>query len=1477
MVVKRRASSVALALALAALAGFVLMPRLNEASAAAVREALSEFRARADAALGLSISFDALSPSILSSASFSGLSVKVPGGRPILVARKVRVLYNLFALIGGRTSEAVRGLELADVTLDLRLPEDEGLLDRLSALFSGEGGGGSGSVPRIIISGKNVAARVSVEGKGSASLFARDAGFSTLEDEPAVYLDGRFAVEPSGAGPWPVSGPVSLSGSISRDFKRGRIDLSLAAEARDFSLSQQRFEVVYGDDILSVTKVKDRAPLDASVRIGLAKGDASISVKLDGFVPSRSLQVSGRYAGLKPWLDMPYRGSISVEAEGPASLRYEARLSGFLPPSLLPGREAARAAVALRGDGESASIEEASLERGEERLEYRGSFRFKDLAPNGVLDVKLALADGRVPLSATVRLASQGGEYAVMADRVSAAGVDFQDLSITARRKGSQVDFKFSCVPPEAEGPDDEAETPQPASGRPAGASPPTPVPAGAPAYAGEAGASEGTPLVRCEGNASFGGEPSFELSFEFDSVDLGPMRNLIAAASNSPEAGDFISKVKVGGSLFASSDFKRLSWSAPDLAIVSRSSPGTYALLSLSGTATSVSIKRASVSIAGRTIEGQGAVDFADAEHTTFSAKLEVMDFPLAFQGRIDGGDISATGDYGLAVAVRDQGGEKRISFQAKSLPVPLRFGLYLASVEADGRFASLEDWFLSVSELELQPAGEGASALPKVTVAGDFGPRNAALSSIALEDKFSKLRGTASLSYSLSPAVSAQAEVRLVAAEPSPKGSAVESYRIDLAYSDGNLQGAADLTASPLARLGKLPLEGSVDGKATIRGSVSEPSCDFSAALRDGRLGDQSLNLSCSGSYGQGILELRGVKADYQGDSIAGGIASFSFRDAKAEAAFAFAGSFNGESLKFSVSARGAPTRSASRGTPAGRFSSYEAEGVMRDFALGKRTVDSWPFNFKSDAGAISFVGGASGELRFNMSADGLISASVRNPLPILPFNADLSCLYDGKNIDLSVQGLEFDLAALQPLMPDVVKLDGGKARGGFHAMGLAGDPEITGEVDVVGASVKVVGWVADDIGPFDAPIVAVGRRIDATVPAAPSGKALIALGFQASVDHWLPTGISAYAKTVQGTMLKLDSVILGVHAQGAAAADVRFTYPGGSTLRIDADVAIQSGTVVVGSEVLESGSEGEDSSPPSLYFDVATNVSFARGVQVFFPSTSFPIVAAYSDPSSYLSVLYDQAASDFSLKGTVALRGGEVFYVQRNFFLKNGKIVFNEGPDRFEPRVTLLAESRDRNDSGPVIITLKADNAPLTSFKPTLISDPPMSEADIAALMGQNLFGTDGERGVNLRTTAISASEFIPQLNVSRVLENKVRDAAGLDILYLRTQILQNWLIDMAQPRAETIDNPLARYFDRTSIYMGKYLNDSVFAYGSLGLRESTPLAGSSTSIINYDLGVELDAPFGRLTWALAPDDWKSLKFSDQSFTLSWKLSY
>jgi hypothetical protein len=1451
MVALKRASAAvaAVALALSALAAVFLMPRLNELTGKAVSEGILGMRARIESALGLTISFDSLSPSILRSASFSGLAISAPGGRTLLSAKKVRATYDILSVLRGRSSEALTGLELEDVTLDLRIPEDQAVLDHLVALA---GGGGAGNaLPKILVTGKNVSASVAVTGLGSASFAAREIDFSNVKDEPSFFLEGRFSVLPEAAGIGQVRGPLSLSGSLAKDFSMARLELTLSADSRVFSLSTQRFELVYGDRRLVLTKVKDRSPLDAEFDLDFGGGESSASLLLDGYVPAKGLRLEGPLAHLEPWLEMPYTGKI--QASAPAldfsRIAYAVRLSGALPRGILPGEEGeAYADISARGDMKSVSVEKARLEKGRERIEYSGSFGFADLSPDGVLDLDFSLMGGELAVSSSVRLVGHGGEYAALADEATIGGVVFKDLALTAARKGPLADFNFSFRPPAPAGESSDASVQ---------------------GFSGEAGASAGSSMVKIEGSVSFEEKPNLELSADLETIDLGPLEPLLDKLGVSPETASWLASLRLGGALFATSDFTRISWSATDLTLVSSYLPGAYAILSLSGNSTSLAVKRALVSAFGLAIEGSGKLDFSETGRLGFEADLAYQGIPYALKGSLIGNELAISGDYGLELTARVNVDASFVALRASSLPIPLFGGIFLATVDAQGRYATPASWDAVVAELTIVPAGESMATVPKVELAGSFSPDAAQLSRVRIEDRYSAVVGKASLTYSLAEPLSASVTA-VLSADPAAKASP-EYYSLTASYSGGKVDAALDLAGSPLARLGKLPIVGSLDGRISASGELADPSLDFSLKLRDGRYLDQTLIASASGSYSSGGIELHDASAAYQGQSISAGSATFSFADASSTLALSFAGNLLGSDLSFRLAARGTSMKG---GVPslAERLQRYSASGTLSGFSWGTISTASWPFLAVADSGSISLVSGPQEEIQAKYAPGGTFTASLRSPFPAL---AEVSGLFDGKNIDLSVQGLSFDLRLLSPLMPpDLIKILDGRARGGFRAVGLVGDPEITGKIDIENASLKVLGWLADDVGPFDASIVATGKSVSSSIGAVKIGKATASMQVQATFDQWLPVGLTASVATVPGSHVSMDASLLGISAKAQATAGLKFALQG-DVLDIDCDVALEGGNVVVSSAVLNQ--PGPDlGERPSIFLAVSANVSVGKGVHVFFPSTALPVIDAYSDPTSLLAVRYDQESGDFTLKGTVALRGGEVFYIQRNFFLKNGKIVFNEDSDRFEPRVTLLAELRDRNDQGqPIAISMRADNEPLTSFHPQLSSDPPMSESQIALLMGQNLFDAAPDNSLDLRKTLISGSQFIPQLDVTRVYLDKARDGLGLDMLSMKTQVLQNWLIDIAVPASQTGD-ALGQYFDQSEIYAGKYLNDSIFAHASLLLNDN-PLAGYTKPELDSELGVELDSPFGLIQWNVDPKNWDNLLISDQSLSISWKLSY
>jgi translocation and assembly module TamB len=1448
MVTVKRAPVAAAGLLLLAASAFFAIPPLDEAARDGVDAAVKSARAGLEAFIGLRVSFDSLSPSILRSASVSKLRIAAPDGRSLLEAKRVLVYYDILALLSGDASRAVTGLGLEGAKLDLRLPEDQAIIDRLSKLFSGSGGG---PTPRIVITGRNLEAEVALSGVGDASLSASDLRFSTAGEEVDLTLQGTFAARGAGASPAEIRGPVAVNGSLSKDFSMARLGLSVAAGSRDFDVSTQRFELVYADGSLTLTKVKDKAPVDAELRYDLRSRDISAEMRMEGFTPSSSVRLGEGFANLAPWLSIPYRGTISLRAPGGdvKALEYEARIAGSLPSSLLSRKAGfdgpAEAELSAKGDHASVAIELARLQTPGMTLEYRGGFRFAGLSPDGTLHAKAALLEGRLPIEAILRISERDGEYSAIADSASAAGVEIRDIVVLAERTGEGVDFRASLRPPESETEADGGPTPR---------------------FSGEAGTGGGRlPSIALEGSAALGAEPSVEVSARVGELDLGPLRPVIAAVSGSPEAAAMVGDFKVGFELFATSDFKRLSWSAPELTVVSRRSPGSFASMSLAGSDKSISVKSAVVSMAGYAIKGSGKIDFGAAGGAGFEARIDFSDIPYAVKGRIASGGLSLTGDYGLELNATKAGDDTYFDASASGLPIPFAGDVFLASLEATGRFRDAADWGVSLSRLEMTPTGERTADLPRVQLAASLGPTRGDLRSIRIADRISVLDGEASLSYSFDGGFRAGLEAKLSGNSQRGADKTVEYYAISGTYADGACAGKVDVVGSPLARIRGLPIGGSLDGSATFSGEIGNPKVDFRAKLRDGSFQEQSLSASTAGAYDGHRMTLSSLDAAYQGFRISGAKGGLSLDNGAGELSAVVSGSLIGDPFSYAISAKGRST--AGKGIE-DALKGYSIEGSFKEEKAGS---SSWPFAAKIADGGLSVRAGGADELSLDYGRDRRFTAVLRAPLPI---RLRATGRLDGKNIELSAEDIDMDVALLRPLTnPSDLTFASGRIRGGFRASGLAADPEIDGQLQIVDAVLRVPGWIADPIGPINVPVSMSERGFEATAHSVPIGRASVTARVQGLFDHWLPSQLTASLSSVGSSRVRLAFVVLGIKADGEAEVDLKGSLDG-DVFHFDVDATFDKASMVITPETLMGGGPGPSPGQPPVTLDLSANLRFGRGVRVYFPYKDNPVVEGYTEPSSALRIKWDQASGDYAVKGTATLRGGEVFYIQRNFFLKSGKMVFNEGTGMFDPRATILAELRERNDEGPVLVTLRADNVPISNFTPRLSSDPPMTEAQIAILLGQNLLGVSRDEGLDIRKAVISTSEFIPQLNVAKAFESKIREMAGLDILYLRTQVLQRWLIDISGE--SEAGNPLSRYLDSTELYAGKYLSDSIFAYGSARLRED-PLAGSDRLRIDSEFGLELETPFGLVQWTIAPSHWNDLLISDQSLSLSWKLSY
>jgi hypothetical protein len=313
----------------------------------------------------------------------------------------------------------------------------------------------------------------------------------------------------------------------------------------------------------------------------------------------------------------------------------------------------------------------------------------------------------------------------------------------------------------------------------------------------------------------------------------------------------------------------------------------------------------------------------------------------------------------------------------------------------------------------------------------------------------------------------------------------------------------------------------------------------------------------------------------------------------------------------------------------------------------------------------------------------------------------------------------------------------------------------------------------------------------------------------------------------------------------------------------------------------------SQGQDFFRTDTHSVVDLMISTGPVVEFIYPDSRFPILRANPDMGTKLHVKADTLARQFSLTSDIKIRGGEIFYFERSFYIRSGLLVLRENELRFAPRLTARAEVRDRNDDGPVTISMIVDNAPLMDFTARFESSPSLSQMEILALMGQSITGNqiDENTGAYQRAFLSSTTDLLAQFILVRQVERQIRNFLQLDMFSLRTQFFQNLIFTgmgyMQQP-VDRIDY-VGNYFDNTTISLGKYIGQDMFLQSVFSMRyDANRAALGGMAIQPPDLRFELQGPMFynynfRISWDFVPEHPENWWVSDNSITLTLNRSF
>jgi hypothetical protein len=184
---------------------------------------------------------------------------------------------------------------------------------------------------------------------------------------------------------------------------------------------------------------------------------------------------------------------------------------------------------------------------------------------------------------------------------------------------------------------------------------------------------------------------------------------------------------------------------------------------------------------------------------------------------------------------------------------------------------------------------------------------------------------------------------------------------------------------------------------------------------------------------------------------------------------------------------------------------------------------------------------------------------------------------------------------------------------------------------------------------------------------------------------------------------------------------------------------------------------------------------------------------------------------------------------------------------------------------------------DNGPLSSFTARLEAIPPLSQAEIFSILGQNLTGTAAGEGDRSRLISVT-TDALAQFAVVRQLQRKVRDFLGLDMFSIRTQVLQN-MVFQAAGLQEPVDrmNRIGNYFDNTAVFFGKYLGPDLFLQSTFFFRYDETRSNWGGLRLEPEIGLEMRNPLFDIRFNVMPLHPENWFLNDVSFTLTWRRSF
>jgi hypothetical protein len=1416
----------------------------------------------AEGILNRTIRYTSARPSIVGSLDIQDVSVYGSENEPVLKLERFRAEYSVFALLTGKKTGAIRFISLEGIEFSYDLDNDR---DLMKLFARGEEQPSSFILPeKCRLELRRGAVFIK---KGDRSLALTDLYFEGQVQDGRIVFDGNWHTEALLAGSpagFLSSATVDggLTGDLAWDFSGGNFSLSVSALKTDvFELRNLAFDFLIRNNIVELrhpaeTDSGPDSSGDGALRVLLAYNlDAGVfsgELGLDNFTLGEILRFSGDWKRYDPWLDLVLDGNASFSAGDVIGYHFDLR--GNRDTNNFPSFD-----FAGSGSGEKVVFDRLFLAFSGGSVGYSGDLQFDPLIPEGILRFD-DFSPGEGPgLNGDLYFTRSGRELDIFSENFSSGGVVISAVSGGVNWEESGCAYALELLRfKNIESYEDVRLSSVSVRG----------------SYDSIPPAARVSPDT---GRRSFGQLQGSIALNAFSVADIIAMAKPFYSGKSVPVfVEDFAGNIAVTTEIFVSTDFEHISYSAPSCVAVHEGLSGIFTVSSISGTDRHFEVSDGRIGWKNGSVGIALQADFSDPDNVSFSAQATYGDFAYYFEGIFfDRRTLTIRGSYGISVyAAAAEGGGYSGYIDIASAPVPLRGRIARLSVDAALRFDSLSSWNLEIGRLEFIENENPALQFTNFLLSGTANQDGANIENLSYEDRLGKLSGSIQADWEQD--FSAVWGRLLLLGEG-------ENYILEAAYQNS---GGASLRNGKTGRavfglqLAGVQLDRFIAGgrrarlSGTIDGVWNAPdSYEADLNLESLEISGMSVSLSARGFINQDRIIIQDTAAKI-GELNA---TSFVFVLDRSRSVLELSAGFEGAikrrktGLQASLNASFAPTNSWFDITRA--LNAFQGSlDVESAYLENARLSAPCSFDFsrtREDSGFVTRVsGGPEDMLRFELLGDGSLYIDLANPSPV---RTSVTGTFKDFIIDAYSDEVFIDLPAAWALIPteDIIVFTGGFITGKTSIKGSIFDPEFSGSAWGSGVRLRVPQYLPEEIGSASGAITLEGSEISFGPLKAACGEGEGEVTVSVRFNRWIPS-CDIDVVVPEQKPIPFDFDLSGLKSGGNASGNVHFAIENNETLTVTGLVRAEDTVITLNAEKISALREGLGAGLTDLDVIVDVRVSAGRRVEFLWPNEDFPVLRAYGAVGTGLRVIADTRVPQFVLDGDLTLQGGEIYYFQRSFFIREGQVFFNLNDPRIDPLISARAEIRERNDEGPVIISMIIDGAPLSSFTPRFESNPPLSQLEIYSLLGQ-MPAEGQESEVVVRTL----TEALTQFTVVRQVERRIRNVLGLDMFTVRIQVLQNALLQaMNNDPKEQRHNTIGNYFDNTAVYMGKYIGSDLFVQAIIAMRYDQYRMENGGLRFEPDIGLDFRTPLMDIRWNLSPRHPEHLYVTDQSVSLVWR---